>query len=74
MMYLAELLILGVVLAGVAGHAVLSHGVLLCLLVALEVVLILQSSLGGHVGLGDGVVVGDTAGLARWHLRVVVLG
>ena len=29
MMYLAELLILGVVLAGMAGHAVLSHGVLL---------------------------------------------
>lgn len=73
-MYLAKFLVLGVVLAGVAGHAVLGHGVLLCLLVALEVVLILQSSLWCHVSLGDGVVVGHATGLARRHLRVVVLG
>lgn len=58
-----------------AGHAVLSHGILLCLLVSLEVVLVLQSSFGGHVCLGNGLIlVGDTARLARWHLRVVILG
>ena len=44
------------------------------MLVALEVVLVLQSSLWCHIGLGDGVVVRNAAGLARWHLRMVVLG
>ena len=73
-LHLAELLVLRVVLAGMAGHAVLGHGVLLWLLVALEVVLVLQSSLWCHVSLGNGVVVRNAAGLARWHLRMVILG
>jgi hypothetical protein len=45
------------------------------LLVALEVVLVLQSSLGRHVGLRlHGVVGGHATRLARWDLGVVVLG
>jgi hypothetical protein len=71
--HLAELF-LWVVAAGMAGHALLSHGVLVCLLL-LEVALVVQRSLGRHVGLGDGVVVGrHTAWLASRDLGVVVLG
>lgn len=60
-----------------AGHALLRHWVLigLLLLLLLEIALVVQRSLGGHVRLGDGVVVGRHATrLASGDLGVVVLG
>lgn len=72
---LAEFLVLGVVAAWMTGHALLCHGVLVRLLLLLEIALVVQGRLGGHVGRRHGVVVGGhAAGLAGLHLRVVVLG
>jgi hypothetical protein len=57
-----------------AGHSLLRHWVLVCLLL-LQIALVVQRRLGGHVGLGDGVVVGrHAARLVSGHLGVVVLG
>lgn len=58
-----------------AGHALLRHGVLVRLLLLLEVALVVERSLGRHVGLGHRVVVGRHATrLAGRDLGVVVLG
>jgi hypothetical protein len=70
---LAQLLVLGVVAARMAGHALLRHGVVRLLLL-LEVALVVQGGLWGHVGLGHGLVAGrHAAWLAGRHLGVVVL-
>lgn len=74
MRLLAQLL-LGVVATGMTGHRLLRHGVLVrLLLLLLEVALVVQRSLRGHVCLGNGVVVGrHSAWLAWGNLGVVVL-
>jgi hypothetical protein len=73
---LAQLLVLGVVAARMAGHALLRHRVArLLLLLLLEVALVVQGGLRGHVGLGHGLVAGrHAAWLTGRHLGVVVLG
>jgi len=74
-LYLSQLLVLGVVASRMACHALLGHGVLVRLLLLLEVALVVERSLGGHVCLRHGVVVGrHTARLARRNLGVVVFG
>jgi hypothetical protein len=72
---LTQLLVLGVVAARMARHALLRHRVVgLLLLLLLEVALVVQRRLWSHVGLGHGLVVGrHSAWLARRHLGVVVL-
>jgi hypothetical protein len=73
-LHLAQLL-LGVVATRVAGHALLRHWILVALLLLLEIALVVEGRLGGHVGLGDGVVGGrHSAWLSRGHLGVVVFG
>jgi len=75
---LAQLLVLGIVATRVAWHALLRHGILvrlLLLLLLLEIALVVQGGLWGHVGLGHGVVVGrHSTWLAGRDLGVVVLG
>jgi hypothetical protein len=70
---LTQLLVLGVVAARMARHALLRHRVV-GLLLLLDVALVVQRRLWSHVGLGHGLVVGrHSAWLARRHLGVVVL-
>ena len=53
----------------------LGHGILVgLLLLLLQIALVVQSSLWGHVGLGHGLVVGRHAGLTWGHLSMVILG
>jgi hypothetical protein len=72
---LPQLLVLGVVAAGMARHTLLGHWVLVRLLLLLEVALVVERGLGRHVCLRHGVVVGrHAAWLAGRDLGVLVLG
>lgn len=74
-MYLTQLLVLRVMSSWMAGHTLLGHWVLVCLLLLLEVVLVVESSFRCHVWSWHGVVVGwHPAWLSRLDLGVVVLG
>jgi len=70
---LAKLLILRIVTARVAGHALLRHWVLVGLLLLLKIALVVQGGFGGHVRGRHRVVVWGHAALLWGDLGMLVV-